>query len=132
MRRKVKGNANGEVEQLGSVAVTHRFVHAPGSVIPIRWHYVEVGNASQEVIVFLHGNPESWHSWHPQIEYFAPNYRIIAPDLKGYGQGDKHPGDWRWEVCAEEMLTFLTQIGLTRFNIVSHDRGSVLADYLAG
>jgi pimeloyl-ACP methyl ester carboxylesterase len=132
MRRNVKGNVDGESEQLGPVTVTHRFVEAPGAVIPIRWHYVETGDPSREVIVFLHGNPESWHSWHPQIEHFAPHYRIIAPDLKGYGQGDKHPGDWRWEVCAEEMLAFLTQIGLTRFNIVSHDRGAVLADYLAG
>jgi pimeloyl-ACP methyl ester carboxylesterase len=132
MRRDVKGNKDGDREQLGSVTVTHRFVEAPGAVIPIRWHYVEAGDPGHETIVFLHGNPESWHSWYPQIEHFGSRYRIIAPDLKGYGQGDKRPGDWRWEVCAEEMLSLFNQIGLKRFNIVSHDRGSVLADYLGG
>ena len=131
-RRNPKGNHDGELEQVGAVTVTHRFVDAPGALIPIRWHYVEAGQRDGETIVFLHGNPESWHSWHPQIEYFAARYRIIAPDLKGYGQGDKRPGDWRWENCAEEMLALLDQLGVTRFHLVAHDRGAVLSDYLGG
>ena len=110
----------------------HHFVDAPGAVIPIRWHYVECGDPSRETILFIHGNPESWHCWHPQIEHFSKRFHVIAVDLKGYGQGDKRPGDWRWESCAEEMLALLTQIGVSRFHIVSHDRGSVLADYLGG
>ena len=131
-RRQPKGNHHGEVERVGETSVTHFFVEAPGALIPIRWHYVEAGAGNDEIIVFLHGNPESWHSWHPQIEHFASRYRCIAPDLKGYGQGDKRPGDWRWENCAEEMLALLDQIGARRFHIVAHDRGAVLADYLSG
>lgn len=132
MRRNPRGNVDGEQERLGRVTVTHRFVDAPGAVIPIRWHYVEAGSPDRETIVFLHGNPESWHSWHLQIEHFADRFHVVAPDLKGYGQGDKRPGDWRWENCAEEMLALLTQIGLRKFNVVAHDRGSVLADYMSG
>ena len=131
-RRHPKGNQDGETETCGDVTVTHHFMDAPGALIPITWHYVEAGDRAKETIVFLHGNPESWHSWHPQIEAFAAAYHMIAPDLKGYGQGDKRPGDWRWENCAEEMLALLDQIGLQRFHIVAHDRGCVLADYLGG
>ncbi len=131
-KRNPRGNHDGEVERIGAASVTHHFVDAPGALVPIRWHYVETGAEHDEAIVFFHGNPESWHSWHPQIERFAPQYRIIAPDLKGYGQGDKRPGDWRWENCAEEMLALLDQLGLRRFHIVAHDRGAVLADYLGG
>lgn len=130
--RRPPGNRDSDIERLGAVTATHRFVEADGAVIPIRWHYVEAGDPTRETILFLHGNPESWHSWHPQIEYFAARYHIIAPDLKGYGQGDKRPGDWRWEVCAEELLAFLDRLQLRRFHVVSHDRGSVLADYLGG
>ncbi len=131
-RRHVQANTDGQVQHLGAASVTHRFVEAPGAVIPITWHYVETGNADAETIVFFHGNPESWYAWRPQIEHFASRYHVIAPDHKGYGQGDKRPGDWRWENCAEEMLAMLTQIGVERFHIVSHDRGCVLADYLSG
>jgi pimeloyl-ACP methyl ester carboxylesterase len=132
MKRKTTPSMEGQTEVVGDVAVTHHFVEAPGAVIPIRWHYVEAGDPAHETIVFIHGNPESWNAWHPQIAAFGKQYHIIAPDLKGYGQGDKRPGDWRWENCAEEMLAFLDRIGVKRFNMVSHDRGSVLADYLGG
>ena len=103
-KRNPPGNHDGETEACGAVMVTHHFRDAPGAIIPIRWHYIKAGLAGRETIVFLHGNPESWHSWHPQIAHFGARYHIIAPDLKGYGQGDKRPGDWRWENCAEEML----------------------------
>jgi pimeloyl-ACP methyl ester carboxylesterase len=132
MKRPTTPNSEGQTERLGDVTVTHHFTEAPGAVIPIRWHYVEAGERANETILFLHGNPESWAAWHPQIEAFGNRYHIIAPDLKGYGQGDKRPGDWRWENCAEEMLALLDTIGVGRFNIVAHDRGSVLADYLGG
>lgn len=131
-KRSPTPNSEGDVEAIGPVEVIHHFVEAPGAVIPIRWHYVEAGSRSNPTIVFVHGNPESWHSWHPQIEAFADRYHLIAIDLKGYAQGDKRPGDWRWENCAEEALAMFTQIGLERFYLVAHDRGAVLSDYLAG
>lgn len=131
-RRETVANFDGERQLVGSVEVTHHFDEAPGSIVPIRWHYVTAGDPSGEPLLFLHGNPESWRAWEPQIEYFADSYRVIAVDLKGYGQSDKRPGDWRWENCAEELLALLDQIGVGTVAIVSHDRGTVLADYLAG
>ncbi|GEL23719.1 alpha/beta hydrolase [Pseudonocardia sulfidoxydans NBRC 16205] len=125
-------NTDGEREMVGSVEVTHHFEEAPGAVAPIRWHYVTAGDPHAPTVLFLHGNPESWRAWEPQFEAFADTYRIIAPDLKGYGQSDKSPGDWRWEATADELLALLDQMGLGRFAIVSHDRGSVLADHLGG
>ena len=131
-RRNPTPNHDGEIERLGTVEAVHRFVEAPGAVIPIRWHYVEAGDPSLPTIVFLHGNPESWYAWHHQIEHLSDRFHIIAPDLKGYGQGDKRAGDWRWENCAEEMLALLDKVGIEQFHVVAHDRGAVLADYLGG
>jgi pimeloyl-ACP methyl ester carboxylesterase len=131
-RYRRRGNTDGEIQRIGKIEAIHRFVEAPGAVVPIRWHYVEAGDPARQTILFLHGNPESWASWMEQIEAFAPRYHIIAPDLKGYGQGDKRAGDWRWENCAEEMLALLRQIGINKAMIVAHDRGAVLADYLSG
>jgi pimeloyl-ACP methyl ester carboxylesterase len=131
-RRTTVPNEDGQRENVGGTEVTHRFQEAPGAVAPIRWHYVTAGNPDAETVVFLHGNPESWRAWEPQIAAFGSSYHIIAADLKGYGQSDKQPGDWRWENTAEEFLALLDEIGIERFSIVSHDRGSVLADYLAG
>lgn len=131
-RRVTVPNHDGQQETIGSTVVTHRFVEAPGAVAPVRWHFVTTGDRDAPTVLFLHGNPESWRAWEPQLNHFADTYHLVAPDLKGYGQSDKSPGEWRWEGVAEEFLALLDQIGVGKFAIVSHDRGTVLADYLAG
>ncbi|MFX0100626.1 MAG: alpha/beta fold hydrolase [Candidatus Hodarchaeota archaeon] len=121
-----KFNEDGDIELLGNTKVTHHFVEVDG----IKWHYVEAGEG--EPIVFLHGVPESWYTWHNQLKDLANSFHVFAFDLKGYGQSDKSTGDYRQEGVAEELLAVLDEIGLERFNLVGHDRGSVIGDYLGG
>lgn len=83
-------------------------------------------------MLFLHGNPESSRSWEPQIAHFANTNRVVAVDLKGYGQGNKRPGDWRWRNVAAELCALLAEVDLERFTLVAHDRGAVLGNYLGG
>ena len=40
----------------------------------IKLHYVEKGDKSKPLMVFLHGFPEFWFCWRHQIEYFSKNY----------------------------------------------------------
>jgi pimeloyl-ACP methyl ester carboxylesterase len=106
--------------------LSHHFVEAAG----LTWHYVEAGQG--EPVVFLHGLPESWYSWHYQLEALSGDYRVIAIDLKGYGQSDKSDGNYSADHVAEEVLALLDTIGLEQFNLVSHDWGSVISDFIAG
>ncbi len=105
---------------------THRFQEAEG----LTWHYVEAGEG--EPVVFLHGLPESWYSWHYQLEALSDDHRVIAIDLKGYGQSDKSDGDYSAGQVAEEVLALLDAIGLDSFNLVTHDWGTGIGDYIAG
>lgn len=123
-------SANGETEDLNGVSVTHRFVDAPGDSELVRWHLVECGPADGEVVVFLHGVPDSWFQWHYALEGLASTHRCIAIDLKGYGQSDKRTGDYRQKGVAEQLRALLDQLGIDRFNIVTHDRGTPPADHL--
>src|ERR1700739_2160567 len=44
------------------------------------------------LVVLVHGWPESWYSWRHQITALADaGYRVAAPDVRGYGGGDKRP-----------------------------------------
>ena len=43
---------------------------------------------SGEPIVFIHGHPFNSSMWKYQTEHFAQNYRLILPDLRGYGETD--------------------------------------------
>ena len=60
---------DGEIETLWTGAtVTHRFVEACG----LRWHAATAGDpTNQDVVVFLHGFPESWFAWHHQLGALA-------------------------------------------------------------
>ena len=128
--RERPADKDGDEEVLDGITFTHRFVKAPGDYDMIRWHYVEAGPANGEAIVFLHGIPDSWYQWHPQMVAFADQYHCVGVDLKGYGQSDKTAGDYRHEGVAEQLYAMLQQIGIHKFNIVTHDRGTVQADFI--
>ncbi len=64
-----EGDREGDTEVIDGVTFTHHFVTAPGDFKYLTWHYVEAG--SGEPIVFLHGIPDSWYQWHPQMAALA-------------------------------------------------------------
>ena len=63
--------------------IKHHTIHANN----IRQHYVEAGEGVP--VVLLHGFPETSYAWRHQIPELAKKYRVIAPDLRGYGETDK-------------------------------------------
>ena len=85
-------------------------------------------------VVLLHGFPELAHSWRHQIACLASaGYRIIAPDLRGYGetgpQGDL--ADYRMDNLARDVLGLLDALGVPRATVVGHDFGGMLTWTLA-
>jgi pimeloyl-ACP methyl ester carboxylesterase len=120
---------DGDVEVFDGVRFTHRFVDAPGDAETLNWHYVETGDQG-ETIVFLHGIPDSWYQWVHQMSALSDKYRCIAVDLKGYGQSSNGPGDYRHEGASEQLYEMLKKIGVTKFNLVTHDRGTAQGDFI--
>src|SRR5271156_1029657 len=62
-----------------SLKISSRTVRANG----IRQHYVTAGDGPP--VVLLHGFPETSYAWRHQLPELAKKYRVIAPDLRGYG-----------------------------------------------
>lgn len=102
------------------------FTHRTTTVDGLKWHWVEEGTGP--AVVLLHGIPESWRCWRHQIPVLSQQFRVIAPDMKGYGQSGKPNGDYAGSVVAEETLAFLDSIGVENFHIAGHDWGVVIAD----
>jgi pimeloyl-ACP methyl ester carboxylesterase len=98
-------------------------------------HYVEAGEdnvsqSPQQTIIFLHGFPEFWGTWHAQLDYFAKNYRVIAPDLPGYNLSDKPQENTFFEV--PNLIQFIAKFiqGVApqqKIILVAHDWGGVIA-----
>ncbi len=122
---------DGQTEVLYGATFTHRFVTVPGDGGLITYHVVEAGPADAEAVLMLHGIPDSWYQWAPAMAQLAGRFRLIAPDLKGYGQSDKRPGDYTYAGTADEMIGLVDALGVQRFNLVTHDRGTVVGDHMA-
>ncbi|WP_435156103.1 alpha/beta fold hydrolase [Amycolatopsis sacchari] len=120
---------DGDTGELDGVVFTHHFADVPGDQETVRWHYVETGSGAP--VVFLHGMPDSWFLWHHQMAALSDSYRCIAVDLKGYGQSEKGRGDYRQAGAAEQLVALLDTLGLDRFTLVTHDRGTVQGDHVA-
>ena len=98
-------------------------------------HYVEAGSGSvtnlpRQTIVFLHGFPEYWGTWHAQLDYFADHYRVIAPDLPGYNLSDKPEDPSFYQV--PKLIKFIAKFiqGVApqeKIILVAHDWGGVIA-----
>ena len=120
-------NAHGEIEMLGDVEATHWYAEADG----ITWHFVTTGNPNHEPLLFVHGFPESWYTFHNQMRDLSDRFYCIAVDVIGNGQSDKRLElDYRYSAIAAALAKLLDTLGVEQFNLGGHDRGSVISDHL--
>lgn len=66
----------------------------------VKLHYVEKGNRSRPLMLFLHGFPEFWFSWRYQIRHFASSYWCVAIDMRGYNDSEKPSGIHNYSIDA--------------------------------
>lgn len=103
--------------------------HQRASVNGISMHYAEAGSGD-DVILFLHGFPESWYSWRHQIAHFADRYRVIAPDQRGYNLTEAaKPYDAA--TLQADVIALIDRLGVERVHLVAHDWGAMVAWWLA-
>ncbi len=98
----------------------------------LRMHYAHAPqpDADAPLVVLLHGFPEFWYSWRHQIVALGKaGYRVVAPDLRGYGRTDKPPGvgAYQIEALADDVAGLIEALGATEASIVGHDWGGMVA-----
>ena len=106
--------------------VRHRFVDLPR----LKLHLVEAGEGP--LVLLLHGFPESWWSWRYQLEPLArAGYRVVAPDLRGYGESGRQ-GPYDLDTLAADVCALIDALGAEPAPVVvGHDWGGAVAWHLA-
>ncbi|XP_055535709.1 epoxide hydrolase 1-like [Wyeomyia smithii] len=100
----------------------------------IKFHYVENGDPSKPLMLFVHGYPEFWFSWRHQLKEFSKDYWVVAVDMRGYGDSDKPKGvePYRIENMVRDIKELVTELGRKKFTLVAHDWGAVIGwDFVA-
>ena len=88
-----------------------------------------------DLVILLHGFPETSHMWLPLLEHLAGNgYTALAPDLRGYSPGAMPPEAEHYSHAsmAGDILAMADALGKERFHLVGHDHGAGLGWYMAG
>jgi pimeloyl-ACP methyl ester carboxylesterase len=81
-------------------------------------------------VVLLHGWPDSHHLWRNQIPALtAAGHRVIAPDLRGFGESDKPEAIESYAVPHHlaDVQALADTLGLERFALVGHDWGAAIS-----
>ncbi len=87
------------------------------------------GPEDGEPIVFLHGFPESHRTWRHQLHALASEFRVVAPDQRGFGGSSKPEALEEYETSkiAADLFALADALGLGRFTLVGHDWGGAVA-----
>lgn len=102
---------------------SHHRIEADG----VRIFYREAGPADAPVILLLHGFPTSSFQFRELIPRLADRYRVIAPDLPGFGfteVPDKRGYTYNFDALARTMLAFTKALQLTRYALYVFDYGA--------
>ena len=86
-------------------------------------------------VLLVHGFPDSRRVWREQVgPLAAAGFRVIAPDLRGFGESERPEGVEAYRVTAVmgDLLELLDEHGVERAHVVGHDWGAGIAWVLAG
>lgn len=95
----------------------------------IRIHYVDEGPADGPVILCLHGEPTWSYLYRKMIPVFtAAGFRVVAPDLVGFGRSDKpsRRSDYSYKKHVQWMKNWIHEAGLRVITLLGQDWGGLI------
>lgn len=87
-------------------------------------------------VLLLHGYPQTHAMWHAVAERLGAGYRVVCPDLRGYGDSDKpaggaHHENYSKRGMAADCVALMRHFGYPCFDVVGHDRGARVGHRMA-
>lgn len=103
-------------------AIESRFAEVNG----LRMHYLAAGTQGTPVIL-LHGYAQNSHMWRPLMAELGKTHRVIAPDLRGFGDTAKPESGYDKKTMAQDVHALAQALGIAKAGIVGHDIGLMVA-----
>ena len=110
------------------MAMQEKFVQAG----EYRTHYWEVG-AGENVLMLHSADPGSggWLEFRENMEALGRQFRVLAPDIIGFGKTDSPTRDLRHPAYVEHMVQFLDALGVKKTHLIGNCRGGLISISIA-
>lgn len=98
----------------------------------VEYAYVDEGDGPP--VLMLHGFPDTSYMWRHQIRALsAAGFRVIAPDLRGFGDSGKPTGVAEYDMLKVlgDLAALMRAVDAPRAHVVGHDWGAALAWLMA-
>ncbi|WP_322488335.1 alpha/beta hydrolase [Chloroflexus sp.] len=93
--------------------------------------YYDAGAAKVPILLLIHGLGDEADTWRAIIPPLAQRYRVIAPDLPGFGRSSGPKGGYSLTFFARTMAEFITALNLQQVTLVGHSLGAMIAQRLS-
>lgn len=99
----------------------------------LNYHYLDNNNTeATQIIVMIHGFGADTSNWPRFAKLFVDDYRIIVPDLIGFGESDKPMSlSYDYESQAARVHQFISQLGIQQYHVVGNSMGGAISAVLA-
>jgi 3-oxoadipate enol-lactonase len=91
----------------------------------IQLAYTDVGSGAP--VVFIHGYPFNRSLWNEQLDALSGTYRVVAPDLRGFGESDRPEGPATMNRMAQDVAQLMDGLGISRAVIAGLSMGGYVA-----
>lgn len=80
-------------------------------------------------VLMLHGNAERSASWYAWVPTLARHFRVVRPDMRGFGASTPMPRDFPWtlDVIIDDYCRLLDELGVERVHLVAAKIGGTIA-----
>jgi len=82
-------------------------------------------------LVLIHGFLGSSKMWEPQINFFKDHFRVITPDLPGFGKSNKAKSHNNIQSIANLLLDCLDEKKIDKFYLLGHSMGGMIVQEMA-
>ncbi|MFI6017357.1 alpha/beta fold hydrolase [Streptomyces sp. NPDC051287] len=86
---------------------------------------------SGPAVLLLHGFPHTWEVWTDVMADLSGRYRVIAPDMRGFGASSRPASGYDAGTLADDAAVLLATLGVSSAAVVGVDAGTAPAFLLA-
>ena len=105
----------------GMPGIEHRWIDIRSRSGPVRLHLAATGSGTP--VLLLHGWPQHWWCWRRVIEHLSGQYRLLMPDLRGFGWSEAPGSGYSPATFRHDAVALLDALDLDRAHVIGHDWG---------